>query len=506
MLQKEPGYYPGPTTYEKSQGRQDLNDYMDMRKKAMDGRSENPSNLLEIQNATRMWIESNFDVHGVDYAAKNRSAVEAKLLGLIAFVKQNYPNDICDAEIRASELFIEQAFGMYEEFIKNRPNGQPHPDEDGDFAFVVPSRTSTQNTEYGGETEIVCPITRYAPNEYRGFLGVGLPPFIVDQYNPDNCAGKGYLINASLYPDMIFDMPFEEAKKVAQDNTNDAIELANGLGATVAGLGAIIPALTGFGATIKNKEVITTTGHAGTVYMIDQTIRAAIERGFIKPEAAERLGFLGLGSIGRSASVIITSNFPDSAVNIYDTNDYMLKKGSDNLDDMGRAHKQSVGIKDLLESSDVIVSAVTNPVNLDEIDPDHQMDLTGKLIVDDSQPGMFDRSQVEKRGGTLVWVIAHDTKGVGERTDYDYDTLADSRKDLFGCEAEAASLAYYYNELCYERGLGPVVARRIIEKVAVRERVTVRKARLFGVLFRKYGIIPAPFQVLGEYVDKQPTK
>jgi len=493
---------------EVSSAREVFYEYMDVRAKAMDERTVDPPYLAEIQEAARKWILDNFDPAKADYAAYDIETVVDKIDGvtkfLIEYTAEHYPGAICDSEIHATELFIKQAFAMYDEYVTKPRNGRIPADADAKFAFVVPSRTSTLNPKYGGEAEIPCPITRYIPNELRGFLGIGLPPFIVDQYNLDNESGKGYLINASLYPDMLIHMPFDDAKKVAQKNTNDGVAFAKGLGAKVAGLGALIPALTKFGKTISVEDINTTTGHAGTIYTILQTAEHAVERGYIKPDALKRLGCLGLGAIGNPLAEIMASHYSETtAFNIFDYASDKISSGAKALDDIGKEYTISNTVLDLLNNSDVIVSAITSPVDLDKIDPDHKLDLTGKLIIDDSQPGMFNRDQVEKRGGTLVWVIAHDTQGVVQRKQYSYDTLVDEQDDLFGCEAEAGALSRYYNELCYERGLGPKVAQRIIEKIAVRDRVTTRQVRLFGVLFRRYGIIPAPFQVLGELVPKQ---
>lgn len=482
-------------------GRKNLDDYMYMRRKAMEDRSVDPDNLDKIHASTGQWIEENFSKTSIDYTKYDKQIVIDKMIGLANFLKKHHRNDVADSEIAATELFIEAAFGMYEEFSNMEESEIRHSDADGSFAFVVPMRVSRYRKDYGHEVEMISPILRYIPNEHRAMFAVGLPPLILDQYEPTDRGSRGYLVLAPIFTDSMFDIP-ETAAQNATDRINDAVDFANKrLGARVTGLGAVLPAITSFGNTIENEEVITTTGHAGTVYMIDQTIRQAVERGYVQPEALSSIGFLGLGSIGRSAAEIITENFPEASVSIFDAKAHTLQKGAKALEDLGREYYTCKDVKELLQKSTVLVSAITSTIDLDDIDPNCELDLTGKIIVDDSQPGSFDRKQVEARGGKLTWVIAHDTKGVAERTGYDYGTLADPRNDIFGCEAEAASLAQYYNELCV-RGFGATAARSIIERVAVREPVTAKKARLFGALFKKYGIIPAPFQVYGEYVEK----
>lgn len=100
----------------------------------------------------------------------------------------------------------------------------------------------------------------------------------------------------------------------------------------------------------------------------------------------------------------------------------------------------------------------------------------------------------------MAWVVARDTQNMVVRDSYNYGPMADPCRDVFGCEAEAASLARYHQELL-ARGFGLRAANAIVAKVAVQAPVTARDARLIGVLFRRYGIIPAPFQTQGEYID-----
>src|SRR5690606_6221898 len=84
----------------------------------------------------------------------------------------------------------------------------------------------------------------------------------------------------------------------------------------------------------------------------------------------------------------------------------------------------------------VCVLAITEELNLPP-----GLDLTGKLIVDDSQPPALIIEQVERAGGKLVWPISRDrTKsGLITRTSFDYNFTGPAKpNENWGCELEAA--------------------------------------------------------------------
>jgi predicted amino acid dehydrogenase len=154
----------------------------------------------------------------------------------------------------------------------------------------------------------------------------------------------------------------------------------------------------------------------------------------------------------------------------------------------GRA-KVVEGNIEVLRRADVIVSAVTGTIDLDVEDPDCSLDLKGKVIIDDSQPACFDREQVERRGGKLVWVVgtdgSHDEKFT-RVNGYNFGNEAGfaSPKNMWGCEAEAAVLALSGRH-----------------DLAIDSHVTAASAQAIGDLFTQYGIKPAEFQSFGSLVD-----
>ena len=477
-----------------------LNDYMDIRAKAMENRLNN-INLDDIHEATKRWIiDSGFEKN-VNYCHYDRQAVEEKMLGLCEFMSTKFSHVITDSEMRATNLFIESSFEMFREF-QNSNFPEVHSDADGSYAFVVPMRASRYRSDYGGEVEMISPILRYIPNEYRALFAVGIPPLVLDQYLPDENGKKGYIVLAPIYTDSMFDLSPELASENAISKINDSVDFCQSrLGVKSVGLGAVLPAITRFGQTINNKEVITTTGHAGTVYLMDRTIRSAVDRKLVKPEALDKIGFLGLGSIGRSAAEIITSNFPEANISIYDSNEKALNRGSYTLDEIEREHRICKDVLELINKSNIVVSAITEHIDLDDIDPNLELDLTGKMIIDDSQPGSFDKNQVEDRGGKLVWVVGQGVKGVIQRQSWDIGSLAEE-DHLFGCEMEAIIIERIYQENLLRYNGDETKAREATELYALKEPVNARAVRLIGVKAMEYGFEePAPFQVYREYIN-----
>src|SRR5262249_10880676 len=131
---------------------------------------------------------------------------------------------------------------------------------------------------------------------------------------------RGYLVLAPIWTDMMEDLDLGQAYDAAIKRINDTVDFAhNRLGAEIQGLGAIIPALTKFGQAITNPNVITTTGHGGTIQLIMETLERAAEENYIKPEQLKKIGVLGLGSIGYSIAGIARDNYPDAEIRVFDT-------------------------------------------------------------------------------------------------------------------------------------------------------------------------------------------
>lgn len=451
--------------------------------------------LKEIHKKTEEWIEaSGFSSQIPEYGIYSKDALRTKMLGLCNFMAANFPQLIHPSIIDATNAFVESSYAMYEEFM-DIEEGLKHDDSDGSFAFIVPMRVSRFREDYGQEVEKISPILRYVPNKYRAMFAIGLPPLVLDQYEKDENGNRGYLVLAPVYGDMMVDLEFSEADRVANKNINDAVNFANKrLGADIVGLGAVLPAITRYGNTIDNKHVITTTGHGGTTHLILATVEEALNRGFVDENLNSSIGVLGLGSIGASIAHLVGDRFPDAQLRVFDTNENKIKRTLDDLGKIGILASASKSESELLKDSGVIISAIVGQVDLAKHDLDS---LAGRFIIDDSQPGCFSREQVEALGGFMTWVIG--TASNIRRNGYDYGTLANSQTDIFGCEGEAAALAMYSQELA-KRGFDDKTRTRILKKIALAGPVTPAKAKLIGALFKKYGIKPAEFQVFGKHI------
>jgi predicted amino acid dehydrogenase len=265
------------------------------------------------------------------------------------------------------------------------------------------------------------------------------------------------------------------------------------LGAQVLGLGAILPhpTITNFGRRLHAldgmADLVTTTGHGGTVYMIVSTVKKILRETSIQSRG--RIGVLGgAGSIGWSTTVAALEMVDGHEVYSYDTRVADLTQRA-KLRDVVVASS----VVDVLRNSNIIVAAVTGTIDLDG-DEFKDLDLDGKVIIDDSQPGCFDRDQVEARGGKLVWVVGEDGSDSefitrdGLHTDgvpYNYGDYSGlyGRASEFACGQEAAVIAQHG---AYDRAItGPV---------------TPENVREIGELFEVSGVRVAPFQAYGRPV------
>ena len=368
--------------------------------------------------------------------------------------------------------------------------------------FVVPMRITRGEEAYASEVLPFAPLLdpEFGVNaDIRQKTVVGLPPSVLDTYMSSSSPERqGALVLAPLYGDMQQDMVTRQKgvrrqmqrvklARLVNRHINETAKFSSDvLGAKVMGLGAIIPAITNFGTSIKNRDIITTTGHGGTVDLIVQTTKKSLEA---LDSSKGTIGVIGgAGSIGYASLDVVRSRMPNQEIVAYDRN---MKKLRELVD--GRQDNSSIMAVDnatsVLERADVVITAVTTPIDLDEIDPGCELDLNNKIIIDDSQPGSFNRQQVEARNGRLVWVVGNDSSEDGflERTrGYTYGTEAGlyGPRAVWGCEAEAAVIA----------------ASGEYDK-AICERVTPKHARDIGKLCVRYGVTSAEFQSYGQPVS-----
>lgn len=462
------------------------------------GMAEKPEGeeLTGVQESVRNWLSvSHPDMNEPgtveDYRGYGIDIVNRKIGGLVDFLRTNHADQISEVELDATDAFIKSTFAMYED----KERTEELTDKDGSFAFLVPARMSRKYPEYGQEVEPVIPALRYVPNELRAWIMRECPPFVIDMYKPDETGRRGYLVYVPITEDMQDDLGAESAGTfvhAARDAVNDAADFARDrLGVRVAGLGATLPRITDHGRTIERNDIITTTGHGGTAWLIYETIRS------LTGDKMKRPGVIGLGYIGAAAAGIAAETCGER-INIFDTRRSAATK-------LEAAYPDRFNVADdaeqLIIESDVIISAVTRPIDLEKLGIN---DMEGKLVVDDSQPASFSPEQVESRGGSVVWVIGRDQSGRIVRTGYDYGTMANGQADLFGCEAEAATLEFHWQRL-ESLGVTPENARRIIGNIALRGPVDVESANRIGKLFTLYGVTTSTPQAFGKHVQLSPS-
>lgn len=471
------------------------NEYIETRKKFLASEKIEGDALEQIQQEVGAWAKTITELNVTepfsyeDYAFPSKEKISLRYNLLTEYLQSHYPDVVSEIEVEASRLFVESSFAMYEETPQN---GEIHPDADGSFAFVVPTRLSRKSTEYGAEVEPIMPVLRYLPNELRAAFAVGLPPLILDTYSEEADGKRGYLVLSPIWTDMMEDLPLGEAYEAAVKRVNDTVNFAYGrLGAEIQGLGAIIPALTKFGQTIEHDKVITTTGHGGTIQLIMNTMERAVAEEYITAGQLDKIGVLGLGSIGESIAEITRDRLPDAEINVFDIREEKTAKVAKSIGGIAAS-----SIAEVIRNSEVIISAVTSHIDVEELGLTAE-DLEGKLIIDDSQPCSFTPEQVEKLGGTVAWVIGRNSI---ERTSYNFGgSMADPTKEIFGCEAEAATLASKYRDL-QKAGVTREDALSTVNEIALQGPVNPDKVRAIARVFDEYNVAAAPLQAFGKYL------
>lgn len=413
-----------------------------------------------------------------------------------------------DAAYDKTQYFVNSSFDFFE--------GKKDLGRKIERAFVVPMRSTRLDQDeiksgsgYASESTpffpLLDPMRFGVASEIRMRAMYGLPPTVLDTYlKSSNDKETGALVLSPIYADMTRDIRPDRdsiAQKIRLLEVGGAVlektaQFAHlQLGANVIGLGATLPKVTYFGHALRSlngmENLTTTTGHGGTVHMIVETARKVMEETSI--ESNGKIGIIGgAGSIGWSSTVTSLSMIPDHKILSFDINKTQLH---------GRIGKNKVGKKvavaenamEVLRDTNIILTAVTG--NIDLNDKEYKdLDLTGKVIIDDSQPGCFDAAQVEARGGKLVWVVGEDATNSkfitrdGYYTDgvpYNYG----SNSGLYGVNSEFA---------CGQEAA--VIAQSGEFHNAVTAEVKPENVRIIGGLFRAAGVRVAPFQAFGQPV------
>ena len=438
-----------------------------------------------------------------DYTTFSRAVMFKKLDDIHRVVHEETDADGADIDgaYEQSARFLEQSFDMY--------MGAKALDLSIARAFVVPMRSNRANESYASESTPFMPLldpARFAVNsEIRMRAIYGLPPTVLDTYTKSSQPGEtGALVLAPLYNDMELDIRqdkynYEQRIRLLEVGgyvLRHTVDFAhNKLGARVIGLGATLPKVTGFGNVLRSMEgmenLITTTGHGGTVYMIVETARKIMRETSI--DSVGKLGVIGgAGSIGWASTIASLEMIEDHRIYSFDTRDTRLhgmvakSKMEDRITVLN-------SVADVLRDTNIIITAVTGRIDLDDA-VFEGIDLTGKVIIDDSQPGCFDKTQVESRGGKLVWVVGEDGSDTGFMTrdgyltdgvPYNYGNQSGlwGPSSEFACGQEAAIIAKY---AAYEK--------------AIHDPVTPKNVRVVGKYLKSAGARVAPFQAFGQRV------
>lgn len=412
-------------------------------------------------------------------------------------------------ETDADPVFVDRAYetgaALIDDIYRNF-NGAPGA-ERFERVFMVTRRAhKADGDEYESESRYHFPLATSnfcVSPEMRMRSQFGLPPFVSDTYTrSDKAVERGALVIAPLYQDMNVDI-VSEADRLAVGYR--ALEASvrfshHKLGASVIGLGALLPQITKFGSLLTGMEGAeqrtTTTGHGGTVHLIAETVRKVLEVPSVGAKFDGVIGVIGgAGSIGWSTISTIRHMLPDVKVHTFDTRVSRLR---DILDDESTPNVRIYeGVIDVLEASNIIVSAITSVIDLgaEEQRLGRSIDLSGKVIIDDSQPGSFHRQQVEERGGKVVWVVGKDISPSGFMTrdglytggvPYNYGDKSGlyGIESEFGCGIEAA-----------------VIAQACAYEKAIKAPVTPDDVKKIGELFESAGATVAEFQSFGQPVE-----
>lgn len=417
----------------------------------------------------------------------DRNGQVQKLIDVAELLKVNGSVDLTtiDQDLHESIMRTNKTFDLYE--------GKEAPDFDGSFAFVVPTRIERNSAEYGDEILPYLTILRHVDNATRQRALAGTCPWVLDIYHPDDKDKQGAMLFAPVFKDLSTDVPdVAQALSTSFDIIEDTIRFANEkLGANVAGLGATLPLLTYMsdkylGRKLDVPGVTTTTGHGGTVWLLNETIARA--RNKLNLVETDQVGVIGTGGIGKSTADYILSSDKYTTVNLFDINQEKLANVAVELSEKYGAKRVRTAdsIRDVLKKQGVIVSAVTSPITLSQPEYDG-LELSGAFILDDSQPHGVDREDVEAKGGKVGWVIGKDnttTQSLTFLNGFNYGGWGPAKSnEVWGCQAEAG-----------------VIHLQEAYDAAITKAVTPETAHRIGDLCIASGIAAADLQSFGRYL------
>lgn len=396
-----------------------------------------------------------------------------------------------DDDLAATEAFINRCFKDFNDPLADR--------DEGSFGFVVPPRIRRQvggeQDDYMAEWDNLCPVLRHFDSDTAQRFLAGLPPFIVDQYGQDKDGRTGYMLCAPMFADMRGDLSGEAFFSTGIKVMNDTLAMAKRLNIKTVGLGATLPHFLFMtdrsaekrGYSVDDQGIELTTGHAGTVYLIGETVRRLTQDGFKGFNGS--IGVLGAGSIGMATIQHLRENLGYSGtISVYDSSEKKAAAATA----LDPEHIVRVSDeKELLLLNDTVICAATTTLGLRSdlglVGNDALKDL---VLIDDSQPGCFDAKEVASCGGKLVWVIGQDSTERGEltRSGFNYSGFGPiGNNENWGCEQEA-----------YFAWLARVTGQ--IGSLAIRREITFADVDRYARFASQHGAKIARLQAAGTYV------
>lgn len=291
--------------------------------------------------------------------------------------------------------------------------------EQRNSAFLVHPRDSEASIEQGiyyADADGVFPALTYISSpdgEYNKELQKrklallnSLPPSEVATTVSQAFDGSllhGSIVCIPLDIDKMLQLPSASAKinGYARPLIRDAVDFVyNKIGTQNIGLGEQLAAMTQFGQWLEDnfkEKIYTTTGHAGTIFAMAESLRHGAEKLGIDL-TNETIGVIGCGRIGSVfAEYAEAQNLVGNLI-LYDKANHVSEKLAANLI-KNRATKNGHQIEvaknyeDVLERTRFIVSAVSDPL-LGELQLDNH------FVVDDSQPPWV---PPQDSSGIIVW-------------------------------------------------------------------------------------------------------
>jgi predicted amino acid dehydrogenase len=342
-------------------------------------------------------------------------------------------------EVEITETRINSALNR---FLGSSKEGES---EGGKFAFLIQPR-DWEESNFGDIGDYLPALKYVEPQEkYEFFLG--LPPFEVVPYRLDG-QRFGSVICVPLSVDVLAQIEkrggnsTSRMRKVAEyalPIIGQAVRFARDrLGVKYLGLGEMMAKMTGYGKEIEKEfeGVEITTGHAGTTWLIEQTLLRAAELGGIDLRS-QSVGIIGCGSIGTAAAVRLAEGNVNSFV-LFDLNPSSVSRLKGQLEGLGKSVEIADSAGGVCGETKIIISAVSSisPVlKRNNIRP-------GTIIVDDSQPPTVLREEAEAAGGVVVWPLAKMPERIRREGNYNFGPNGVLPGSAWGCEMEITTLAF----------------------------------------------------------------